>query len=721
MASTGPSMLSLLASAATQEQDPAVRSVLTDVLHTSLRQCGAIGLVGTLLHVGLSALGLGYNVRWTYDTLAVAEANQVVVLGTLIVAALSVSALVLAQMQCRLRTGRGFGVVAILLTATVAMFEGGLRDTFGTVYVVPAYLVIVAIVPFRPRQVLGVGGAVALVVYAFGPTGPVWSGSAAVSSSMATHLTFVGGSAVLITATSAALYRRHLSFGRAQAELQQTRDRLRRVQEVARVGGWEYDPDTDTVHATTSLHRLLGVSSDRDISREIGLSVYPPETQTKVAATFDRCLTEGESFDLEVPLDAADAPQWARIRGQARRRPGRSPRLTGTLQDITRRKQREQALQRERDRFETLFEHLPTPVVHCRVADGVGTIQRVNQAFASVFGANTEDAAGEDLCGLLDPDDPDNMEALVERALTTPVQQIELSCHTAQGPRHFALQFAVQRRPDDVVEGYAMFVDITERKRREHKLKRSKEEAERRNRQKSTFLANMSHEIRTPLTSILGFSEAIEDAVTAPGEPDVPLEDFSRRITKGGERLLETLDSVLNLSKLEAEAIDLRLRPVDLTTEADEMVEMYEQEADADGITLQSDTPDAPVHVRANQGALRRVQRNLLTNALKYTEDGGTVHVRVRSGPEAGILEVDDTGIGMDPDEVDDLFSPFQQAASSPSQSYDGSGLGLAVVQRLVDRMDGTIDVATAKGEGTTFTIQLPHAESSAPGAAAQA
>ena len=709
MAPTGPSLRSLLAPTASPEQDPAIRSVLADVLHTSLRQCGAIGLVGALLHVGLSALGLGYSVRWTYSTIASAEAHQVVVVGTLIVAALSVMALVLAQMRCRLRTGRAFGVAAVLLTATVALFEGALRGTFGTVYVVPAYLVIVAIVPFRPRQVLAVGGVVTLLVYLLGPTGPAWDGTLAVSASMGTHLAFVAGSVVLVTATSAVLYQRHLSFGRAQAELQNNRDLLRRVQEVAQVGGWEYDPETDTVEGTRPLHRLLGLSADRNVGREVGLSIYPPGARDRVARAIDRCLTEDDPFDLEVPLDTDDdTTRWARVRGQARRSPGEGMRLTGTFQDITDRKQREWALERERDRLQTLFGNLPTPVVHCDIADGDGTIKGANRAFESVFGVEAAAVADADVCAFFDPSDVDGMTSLLDRALDSPVQQIEVTCDTVRGPREFAVHFAARQQADGTVEGYAMFVDITEQKRREEELEQAKEEAEKMNRLKSTFLANMSHEIRTPLTSILGFSEAIEDAVTNPKEVDVPIEEFSRRISKGGERLLETLDSVLNLSELEAGGVDLHLQPVDLSAETRDTLDLFEQKAETASVTLRTALPDAPVYVRSNPGALHRIERNLLSNAIKYTDAGGTVSVRVRETEDAGVLEVEDTGIGMDPNEVDNLFTAFKQASAGPARTYEGSGLGLAVVDRLVEQVDGTIDVETTPGEGTCFRVRFP-------------
>jgi preprotein translocase subunit SecG len=230
----------------TQERDPDFRSILTDILHTGLRQCGAIGLVGTLLYVGLSVFGLGYEIHWTYKNFQSAGLEyQIVASGTLIVAAVSVIALILAQMECSLQAGRLFGGGAVLLTVAVATFEAALRSTFGTGYVVPMYLVIVAIVPLRPLQVLGIGGLVAVIVYVLGPSGLAWTGAPVLTAEMARHLAFIGGSSVLITATCAALYRRHRAFASAQASLQKNRDLLRRVQSVAQVGGWEYDPDAD--------------------------------------------------------------------------------------------------------------------------------------------------------------------------------------------------------------------------------------------------------------------------------------------------------------------------------------------------------------------------------------------------------------------------------------------------------------------------------------------
>jgi hypothetical protein len=143
------------------------------VLHTGLRQCGTIGLVAALLYVDLSVFGLGYDLRWTYEAVINEDIDeQIVFVGTLVVPALSIIGLVLAQLQCSLRKGRLFGWGAILLAAAVATFEGAVRGTFSTEYVILSYLLIVAIIAFRPAPVVGIGGSVALVVYLLGPSGP---------------------------------------------------------------------------------------------------------------------------------------------------------------------------------------------------------------------------------------------------------------------------------------------------------------------------------------------------------------------------------------------------------------------------------------------------------------------------------------------------------------------------------------------------------------------
>ena len=155
--------------------------------------------------------------------------------------------------------------------------------------------------------------------------------------------------------------------------------------------------------------------------------------------------------------------------------------------------------------------------------------------------------------------------------------------------------------------------------------------------------------------------------------------------------------------------MDLTLEPVELGQEIAEVTEIFEPQVAEASIDLERSCPES-VCIRADRGGLRIVLRNLLSNAVKFTEEGGTVWVRARTNGDAGILEVEDTGVGIDPDRVEALFKAFEQGSTGPGRTYEGSGLGLAVTKRLVDRMNGAIDVDTAEGEGTCFTIRLPRA-----------
>ena len=283
------------------------------------------------------------------------------------------------------------------------------------------------------------------------------------------------------------------------------------------------------------------------------------------------------------------------------------------------------------------------------------------------------------------------------------------------------------RRLIEVITDYASLV--LDRVDREEVLRGAKEEAERARKEaeaasqaKSVFLANMSHEIRTPLTSILGFAEAIGEEVgggeetkeTDQSDVDLPaLRQFASLIESSGERLMSTLTGVLNLSKLEAGEMSLDADLVDLATEADKATQEFTQQAQNAGVNLVVERPPGAVWVRADEAGVQIVLRNLLSNAIKYTGDGGEVRISARTnGDTAAVLEVADTGIGMDPSTAEDLFEPFRQESEGLAREYEGTGLGLAVTRKALHEMGGSIEVETEKEEGSCFTVRLPVAES---------
>ncbi len=264
----------------------------------------------------------------------------------------------------------------------------------------------------------------------------------------------------------------------------------------------------------------------------------------------------------------------------------------------------------------------------------------------------------------------------------------------------------------EVLAGYAALV--LGRLEREDELLRAKKEAEEAARLKASMLANMSHEIRTPLTSIIGFSETIgeeiKDLEDRPREANLPqLARFARLIEQGGNRLLDTVDDILNLSKLEAGDTEMNARSIDLGEQAGRVASELKPKAEDAGLDLTVKADDTSA--QADEGGVQIVLQNLLSNAIKYTEEGGEVWVRVYRNEAKAILEVEDTGIGMEPEVAETLFEPFRQASEGIDREHEGVGIGLAVVRRAVEQMGGTVAVKTQKGEGSRFTVQLPRAD----------
>jgi PAS domain S-box-containing protein len=366
---------------------------------------------------------------------------------------------------------------------------------------------------------------------------------------------------------------------------------------------------------------------------------------------------------------------------------------------------REKLRERER-RLRSITENVSEGIY--RSVPGEGVVY-ANQTFADMLGYDSPEALqGTDPDAFYADSDVHLRDRGEERG-RVPFEAAEVEVRRKDGTAFTGLvSGTVVHHDDGAVACYdAAVTDISERKEYERKLETAKEEAEEANRMKSVFLANMSHEIRTPLTSIIGFAEAIGEE--AASQESALVSRFAHLIEESGQHLLETLNAVLNLSRLEAGEVDLSQEPVSLAELARQAERLHRQHADEHGIDLRVEVDEA-VEVRADRGGLKVALGNLVANALKYTGEGGTVWIRGRADEATGILEVEDTGIGMEPEAVSELFTPFRQASEGADRQYQGTGLGLAVTQRMVRQMEGTIGVETEPGKGSCFIIRLPRA-----------
>jgi signal transduction histidine kinase len=252
-------------------------------------------------------------------------------------------------------------------------------------------------------------------------------------------------------------------------------------------------------------------------------------------------------------------------------------------------------------------------------------------------------------------------------------------------------------------EVIVMIEDVSSRKAYEEQLRDAKQKAEEASRLKSALLANMSHEIRTPLTSIIGFAGVLADNLSGSNAR------YARLAHQSGQRLMDTLNSVLQLSKLEAGVVDLDTERMDLVAEVRQTLDLYRPQAKTAAVDLQFAPSVDTLHGQWAPTAVRRILSNLLSNALKFTPSGGTVTVRIDRADSAVVLEVEDTGIGIDDDFRPRAFDAFTQESQGLQREHEGSGLGLSIVQRLVDLLGGTIELESTKGEGTRACVQLPH------------
>ena len=251
--------------------------------------------------------------------------------------------------------------------------------------------------------------------------------------------------------------------------------------------------------------------------------------------------------------------------------------------------------------------------------------------------------------------------------------------------------------------------DITKRKRYEQSLIEAKEQALEMARLKSAFLADMSHEIRTPLTSIIGCADILaEEAPEAHRE-------LVQLIQQSGDRLVQTLQSVLDLARLEGETPTLNAEQIDAVVLARQVLDLFRLQAQQRGLDLRLTAPDAPLTVRLDAGALSRILTNLVSNAIKFTKEG---HVAVileattlEEQGDALEIRVEDTGTGISKDFMPSVFSEFRQEASMLAANAPGSGLGLAITKRLVALLGGSIEVESEKGRGSVFTVRLPRGD----------
>ncbi|GEM_PF-4066291 len=494
-------------------------------------------------------------------------------------------------------------------------------------------------------------------------------------------------------------------------KLQRSQEMLERTERIGRVGGWQLDLRTGAHEWSDQTFRLHDLDPDEDPqpTAEEALGYYPPEARVIVQAASREAIENDTSFQVEVPLrTAAGRTRQVRTQGEVVFEGDEAVRLRGIMQDITARHEAEEALAQKEELLRSITSNLSEGVYRSRPKTG---LEYVNRAFVEMFGFDSAEELLAADSSQLYADEAARDDLLRRERERDALSSVDVQLRRKDGSVFWGrISSTVIRKDDGTIDYFdGAIIDITDQKRFEQELIEAKEEAEKMNRLKTAFLANMSHEIRTPLTSIIGFSEVLQDRVS---EGDGGIAGL---IHKNGKRLMDTLNSVLDLAQLESGSFRLSLQRVDVTDHAAQAADLFTEAAAEKGLALHLDVPDTPLYVQADPAALDRVLVNLVSNACKFTQEG---HVAVRAAAADGEvhLQVMDSGIGIPAKAQEVIFDEFEQVSSGLSRHFEGTGLGLAITRKLVDLMDGRIWVESTPQEGSTFIVALPHADEETSG-----
>jgi signal transduction histidine kinase len=242
---------------------------------------------------------------------------------------------------------------------------------------------------------------------------------------------------------------------------------------------------------------------------------------------------------------------------------------------------------------------------------------------------------------------------------------------------------------------------------RKAEAEKAKEEAQLANKAKSDFLANMSHELRTPLNSIIGFTELLLSGIS--GELSPEQKEQLGYINSSGRHLLDLINDILDLSKVEAGKLELELSIFNLRDLIENSLAIFKEKMIRHKISTAIDiSSDADIEIEADERKLRQIMFNLLSNAVKFTPDGGSVYIKAKRQESYIEIGVEDTGIGIKPEDMGKLFQPFQQIELTYTKKYKGTGLGLALTKRLVELHGGKIWAESEFGKGSRFTFTIP-------------
>ena len=493
----------------------------------------------------------------------------------------------------------------------------------------------------------------------------------------------------------------------ANEALIESNARLRLAMDSAQLGEWELDAASDRITLGPRAAQIYGLQQGISYARSQVRELSHPLDAAWVRQALEQSLAEHRNFNLVYRVLRRDGGvRWIASSGRGRYAPdGTLLGMTGVMQDITERKQAEDAL-RQSERLNRISFDL-TPVGMAYAAFD-GRFTKVNEKMCQITGYAADELLEMKVADLAHPEDrlrdAEPLDALL-RGKSTFYQSEKRYLRKDGGTRWVSVTArVVTDAAGSPLHSIGVVQDITDRKRFESDLNEAKAVAEQANIAKSEFLSSMTHELRSPLNSILGFAQLLESGSPPPSLGQKASID---QILQAGWHLLALINEVLDLSLIESGKLSLSLQPLPLAEVLGECQALIEPQALKNEVRVTFHPLDGPGLVLADRTRTKQVLINLLSNAIKYNRTSGTVDVRCNmAGARRVHISVEDSGQGMTPEQMAQLFQPFNRLGKEGG-AEEGTGIGLVVSKQLVELMGGTIGARSVLGMGSVFWFEL--------------
>jgi PAS domain S-box-containing protein len=471
------------------------------------------------------------------------------------------------------------------------------------------------------------------------------------------------------------------------------------------------------------MNRALATMNERGFGADLGAPIWAsvPTLQEQLIPKLKAARDEGlVTTNVDVAVPTPSAPRGVRhfqmsfypLRGRAGSTASGNVQADGVglvVSDETLRKLSEERMRHSEERFRSLTE-ATTAIVW--TTNPEGAMEPTPSEWTRFTGQTPQEAAGSGWLEAIFPEDRARTNAAWLHAVENlSPYEIEHRVRRQDGIWRIMSARAVPILEENgsIREWVGTHSDITARREAELALEAAKEAAEEANRAKSQFLANMSHELRTPLSAVIGYSEMLQEEIEDLGEEGL-LADM-RKIESNARHLLGLINDVLDLSKIEAERMEIYAETFSVADTVRDVASTVESLVDKKGNSLVLEIGDAVGEASTDQTKLRQCLINLLSNAAKFTE-GGQIVLSVsrthRAGGDSLIFRVTDTGIGMNAEQQAKLFQRFTQADASTTRRFGGTGLGLAITRAFAEMLGGRIEVESQEGAGTSFSLTMP-------------